>query len=81
MHKIYEYEWERYIRLDEYEKSTKLLRAEIRNLKDDLDNIEEIKDREWIKLLNENERLSKELEKKEKSLRALEKLKKQPHKE
>ena len=76
MHKIYEYEWERYIRLDEYEKSTKLLRAEIRNLKDDLDKIEEIKDREWIKLLNENERLSKELEKKEKSLRAWRKLKK-----
>jgi hypothetical protein len=78
MHKIYEYEWERYIRLDEYEKSTKLLRAEIRNLKDDLDRIEEIKDREWIKLLNENERVSKELEKKE---RAWRKLKKQPHKE
>lgn len=76
MHKIYEYEWERYIRLDEYEKSTKLLRAEIRNLKDDLDRIEEIKDREWIKLLNENERLSKELEKKEKSIMALKKLKK-----
>ena len=76
MYKIYEYEWERYIRLDEYEKSTKLLRAEIRNLKDDLDKIEEIKDREWIKLLNEIERLSKELEKKEKSLRAWRKLKK-----
>ena len=76
MHKIYEYEWERYIRLDEYEKSTKLLKAEIRNLKDDLDRIEEIKDREWIKLLKENERLSKELEKKEKSLRAWRKLKK-----
>ena len=76
MYKIYEYEWERYIRLDEYEKSTKLLRAEIRNLKDDLDKIEEIKDREWIKLLNENERLSKELEKKEKFIIALKKLKK-----
>ena len=76
MHKIYEYEWERYIRLDEYEKSTKLLKAEIRNLKDDLDKIEEIKDREWIKLLKENERLSKKLEKKEKSLRAWRKLKK-----
>jgi hypothetical protein len=76
MHKIYEYEWERYVRLDEYEKSTKLLKAEIRNLKDDLDRIEEIKDREWIKLLKENERLSKELEKKEKSLRAWRKLKK-----
>ena len=76
MHKIYEYEWERYIRLEDYEKSTKLLKAEIRNLKDDLDRIEEIKDREWIKLLNENERLSKELEKKEKSLRAWRKLKK-----
>lgn len=76
MHKIYEYEWERYIRLEDYEKSTKLLKAEIRNLKDDLDRIEEIKDREWIKLLKENERLSKELEKKEKSLRAWRKLKK-----
>lgn len=76
MHKIYEYEWERYVRLEDYEKSTKLLRAEIRNLKDDLDRIEEIKDREWIGLLNENERLSKELEKKEKSLRAWRKLKK-----
>lgn len=81
MHKIYEYEWERYVRLEDYEKSTKLLKAEIRNLKDDLDRIEEIKDRDWIKLLNENERLSKELEKKEKSLRAWRKLKKQPHKE
>ena len=76
MHKIYEYGWEMYIRLEDYEKSTKLLKAEIRNLKDDLDRIEEIKDREWIKLLNENERLSKELEKKEKSLRAWRKLKK-----
>ena len=76
MHKIYEYEWERYVRLEDYEKSTKLLKAEIRNLKDDLDRIEEIKDREWIKLLKENERLSKELEKKEKSLRAWRKLKK-----
>ena len=76
MHKIYEYEWERYVRLEDYEKSTKLLRAEIRNLKDDLDRIEEIKDREWIKLLKDNERLSKELEKKEKSLRAWRKLKK-----
>ena len=65
MHKIYEYEWERYVRLEDYEKSTKLLKAEIRNLKDDLDRIEEIKDREWIKLLNENERISKELEKKD----------------
>ena len=37
MHKIYEYEWERYVRLEDYEKSTKLLKAEIRNLKDDLD--------------------------------------------
>jgi hypothetical protein len=76
MHKIYEYEWERYVRLEDYEKSTKLLKAEIGNLKDDLDRIEEIKDREWIKLLKENERLSKELEKKEKSLRAWRKLKK-----
>ena len=61
MHKIYEYEWERYIRLDEYEKSTKLLRAEIRNLKDDLDKIEEIKDREWISLRNRIEELEQEL--------------------
>ena len=76
MYKIYEYEWERYIRLEDYEKSTKLLKAEIKNLKDDLDRIEEIKDREWIKLLNENEMLSKELEKKEKSLRAWRRLKK-----
>ena len=73
MHKIYEYEWERYVRLDDYEKSTKLLRAEIRNLKDDLDKIEEIKDREWTKLLKENERLSKELEKKERAWRKLKK--------
>ncbi len=61
MHEIYEYEWERYIRLDEYEKSTKLLRAEIRNLKDDLDKIEEIKDREWISLRNRIEELEQEL--------------------
>lgn len=61
MHKIYEYEWERYIRLDEYEKSTKLLRAEIRNLKDDLDKIEEIKDREWISLRDRIEELEQEL--------------------
>lgn len=61
MHKIYEYEWERYIRLDEYEKSTKLLRAEIRNLKDDLDRIEEIKDRERIKLIERIEGLEQEL--------------------
>ena len=61
MHKIYEYEWERYIRLDEYEKSTKLLKAEIRNLKDDLDKIEEIKDREWISLRNRIEELEQEL--------------------
>jgi uncharacterized protein (DUF342 family) len=61
MHKIYEYEWERYIRLDEYEKSTKLLRAEIRNLKDDLDRIEEIKDRERIKLRERIEGLEQEL--------------------
>lgn len=61
MHKIYEYEWERYIRLDEYEKSTKLLRAEIRNLKDDLDKIEEIKDRERIKLRERIEELEQEL--------------------
>ena len=74
--RVIRYEWERYVRLEDYEKSTKLLRAEIRNLKDDLDRIEEIKDREWIGLLNENERLSKELEKKEKSLRAWRKLKK-----
>ena len=73
MHKIYEYEWERYVRLDDYEKSTKLLKAEIRNLKDDLDRIEEIKDREWIRLLKENERLSKELEKKERAWRKLKK--------
>jgi hypothetical protein len=76
MHKIYEFEWERYVRLDDYEKSTKLLKAEIGNLKDDLDRIEEIKDREWCKLLKENEKLSKELEKKETSLRAWRKLKK-----
>ncbi len=61
MHKIYEYEGERYIRLDEYEKSTKLLRAEIRNLKDDLDKIEEIKDRERIKLRKKIEELEQEL--------------------
>ena len=81
MYKIYEYEWERYIRLEDYEKSTKLLKAEIRNLKADLDRIEEIKDRERANLLRENEKLKKELEKKEKSLRAWRKLKKQPHKE
>jgi hypothetical protein len=52
------------------------IEKENKKLKDDLDRIEEIKDREWIKLLNENERLSKELEKKEKSLRAWRKLKK-----
>ena len=61
MKKIYEYEWERYIRLDEYEKSTKLLRAEIRNLKDDLDKIEEIKDRERISLRERIEELEQEL--------------------
>jgi hypothetical protein len=61
MHKIYEYEWERYIRLDEYEKSTKLLKAEIRNLKDDLDRIEEIKDRERISLRERIEELEQEL--------------------
>lgn len=61
MHKIYEYEWERYVRLDDYEKSTKLLKAEIRNLKDDLDRIEEIKDRERISLRERIEELEQEL--------------------
>lgn len=57
-------------------KENKWLWEENRKLKEELDRVEEIKDREWIKLLNENERLSKELEKKEKSLRVWRKLKK-----